>query len=75
MRVSATLLLLLAFVTSHGQAPTFKKELLKADQYIQQLILPLVGGITAQLPHSKLNTRAQPKLQPWAIHFPFVSFE
>ena len=38
MRISTTLLLLLAFVTTQGQAPTFKKELLKVDQYIQQLM-------------------------------------
>jgi len=38
MRISSTLLLLLAFVTTQGQAPMFKKELLKADQYIQQLM-------------------------------------
>ena len=38
MRISATLLLLLAFVTTHGQAPTFKKEIPKVDQYIQQLM-------------------------------------
>lgn len=38
MRISATLLLLLAFVTTQGQAPTFKKEIPKVDQYIQQLM-------------------------------------
>jgi CubicO group peptidase (beta-lactamase class C family) len=38
MRISATLLLLIAFVTTQGQAPTFKKELPKVDQYIQQLM-------------------------------------
>jgi CubicO group peptidase (beta-lactamase class C family) len=38
MRISATLLLLLAFVTTHGQAPAFKKEIPKVDQYIQQLM-------------------------------------
>ncbi|MEQ1586634.1 MAG: serine hydrolase [Cyclobacteriaceae bacterium] len=38
MRISATLLLLLAFVTTQGQALTFKKELPKVNQYIQQLM-------------------------------------
>ena len=38
MRINITLLLLLAFATTQGQAPTFKKELLKVDQYIQQLM-------------------------------------
>lgn len=39
MRISTTLPLLLAFVTASGQAPTFKKELPKVDQYIQQLTI------------------------------------
>ena len=38
MRLSATLLFLLAFTTTQGQAPTFKKEIPKVDQYIQQLM-------------------------------------
>jgi len=38
MRITTTLLLLLAFATTHGQAPTFKKELPKVDQYMQQLM-------------------------------------
>lgn len=38
MRISSTLLLLLAFLTIQGQAPTFKKEIPKVDQYIQQLM-------------------------------------
>ena len=38
MRIPATLLLLLAFITTQGQAPAFKKEILKVDQYIQQLM-------------------------------------
>jgi CubicO group peptidase (beta-lactamase class C family) len=38
MKLSATLLLLLAFTTTQGQAPAFKKEIPKVDQYIQQLM-------------------------------------
>ncbi len=38
MRISATLVLLLTFFITQGQAPTFKKELPKVDQYIQQLM-------------------------------------
>jgi CubicO group peptidase (beta-lactamase class C family) len=38
MRIFTTLLLLLAFVTTQGQAPTFKNELPKVDQYMQQLM-------------------------------------
>ena len=38
MRINITLFLLIAFATTHGQAPTFKKELPKVDQYIQQLM-------------------------------------
>jgi CubicO group peptidase (beta-lactamase class C family) len=38
MRLSATLLLLITFLTAQGQAPTFKKELPKVDPYIQQLM-------------------------------------
>jgi len=38
MKISVTLFLLLAFLTTQGQAPTFKKELPKVDQYIQQLM-------------------------------------
>jgi hypothetical protein len=38
MRLSLTLILLIAFVATHGQAPSFKKELAKIDPYIQQLM-------------------------------------
>jgi len=38
MRIPATLLLVIAFVTTQGQAPTFKKEIPAIDQYIQQLM-------------------------------------
>ena len=38
MRLLITLLLCLAIITTQGQTPTFKKEIPKVDQYIQQLM-------------------------------------
>ena len=38
MRLFFTLSLLIAFIITHGQPPTFKKQLPTVDQYIQQLM-------------------------------------